>query len=111
MNVDMNELINGLVYSAHYQDHRIGTANTAQNDYSQHFVDTRKRPQNFIREMPHCDRLKEYPKLRKLMQSKNEQLRKISITTPPFYIRADLKTFDFARNLQTKFDVILVDPP
>eukprot|EP01084_Bolivina_argentea_P266487 452004_1 len=108
--IDMNELINGLVYSTEYQDYRIGTSNTAQNDYSQYFVDTRQRPVNFIRELEHIDRLKEYPKLRKLMQSKNEALRKISCLTPPFYINTNLKTFDLL-SLQTKFDVILVDPP
>jgi len=108
--IDMNELINGLVYSAEAQDHRIGTLNTAQNDYSQYAVDTRKRPQNFIREMPHHSRLSEYPKLRKLMTAKNEALRQSSIATPPFYVHADLKHFDLTA-LQTKFDVILVDPP
>jgi len=108
--IDMNELINGLVYSQTYQDKRIGTLNTAMNDYSQYFVDTQKRPQNFIRELHHNDRLSEYPKLRKLMQTKNEALRKISATTPPFYINTDLRTFDLS-SLQCKFDVILVDPP
>jgi len=108
--IDMNELINGLIYSKVYEDKRIGTANTAMNDYSQHFVDTQQRPQNFIRELPHHERLKEYPKLRKLMQSKNEALRKISVTTPPLFINTDLHSFDLAQ-LRTKFDVILVDPP
>jgi len=42
------------------------------NDYSQHFVDTGQRPQNFIRDVGLADRFEEYPKLRELIKLKNE---------------------------------------
>lgn len=44
------------------------------NDYSQNFVDTEQRPQNFIRDVGLADRFEEYPKLRELIRLKNEQV-------------------------------------
>ena len=52
--------------------------------------------------------LAEYPKLARLLTAKDEMVRQRA--TPPMYLKADLKTFDFSR-LGTKFDVILIDPP
>ena len=42
-----------------------GRSRGAQNDYSQHFVDTGYRPQNFVRDLDYTsDRFEEYPKLK-----------------------------------------------
>lgn len=49
-----------------------------------------------------------YPKLKELVQLKDKIIREKA--TPPMYIKADLKTFDFTK-LGTKFDIILIDPP
>lgn len=78
------------------------------NDYCQHFVDTGQRPQNFIRDVGLQDRFEEYPKLRELIRLKDELISETA--TPPMYLKADLKTFDFG-SLGTKFDVILIEPP
>ncbi|GFY67270.1 n6-adenosine-methyltransferase non-catalytic subunit [Trichonephila inaurata madagascariensis] len=78
------------------------------NDYCQHFVDTGQRPQNFIRDVGLADRFEEYPKLKELIRLKDEL---IAVTaTPPMYLKCDLETFDF-RELNCKFDVILVEAP
>lgn len=78
------------------------------NDYSQHFVDTGQRPQNFIRDVGLHDRFEEYPKLRELIKLKDELISETA--TPPMYLKADLKSFDL-NSLGTKFDVILIEPP
>ncbi|CAL8103643.1 unnamed protein product [Calicophoron daubneyi] len=78
------------------------------NDYSQHFVDTGERPQNFIRDTGLRNRFEEYPKLRELIRLKDELIQ--SRATPPMYLQADLKTFDLTK-LQSKFDVVLIEPP
>jgi mRNA (2'-O-methyladenosine-N6-)-methyltransferase len=79
-----------------------------KNDYSQHFLETRERPQNFIRDVTVEDGFAEYPKLAKLLAAKDEMVE--SRKTPPMHVQADLKTFDL-RNLGTKFDLIYIDPP
>lgn len=81
-----------------------------KNDYSQRFVDTGERPQNFIRESEQLeDRYLEYPNLRDLM------IRKAELTatraTPPFYLQCDLKQISLEATLQSRFDVIMIDPP
>lgn len=78
------------------------------NDYCQHFVDTGERPQNFIRDVGLSNRFEEYPKLRELILHKDEQIQKTN--TPPMYLKCDLETFDL-RDLESKFDVILIEPP
>ncbi|XP_066958016.1 N6-adenosine-methyltransferase non-catalytic subunit isoform X5 [Macrobrachium rosenbergii] len=78
------------------------------NDYCQHFVDTGQRPQNFIRDVGLADRFEEYPKLRELIKLKDDLI--ASTATPPMYLQTDLHTYDL-RDLPTKFDVILVEPP
>ncbi|XP_035206819.1 N6-adenosine-methyltransferase non-catalytic subunit-like [Stegodyphus dumicola] len=78
------------------------------NDYCQHFVDTGQRPQNFIRDVGLADRFEEYPKLKELIRLKDELIAKTA--TPPMYLKCDLETFDF-RELNCKFDVILVEAP
>ncbi|RWS30624.1 Methyltransferase-like protein 14 [Leptotrombidium deliense] len=78
------------------------------NDYCQHFVDTGQRPQNFIRDVGLADRFEEYPKLKELIKLKDELI--ASTATPPMYLKTELKDLDF-RDLKTKFDVILVEPP
>ncbi|XP_076034336.1 methyltransferase like 14 isoform X2 [Oratosquilla oratoria] len=78
------------------------------NDYCQHFVDTGQRPQNFIRDVGLADRFEEYPKLRELIRLKDDLISQTA--TPPMYLNADLHAFDL-RELPTKFDVILVEPP
>ncbi|KAF6157711.1 hypothetical protein GIB67_037284 [Kingdonia uniflora] len=81
-----------------------------QNDYSQNFVDTGMRPQNYIRELELTSVVEDYPKLRELIQKKDEIVAKS--TTPPMYYKADLREFALTPEFfGTKFDVILVDPP
>ncbi|KAG8380522.1 hypothetical protein BUALT_Bualt06G0024400 [Buddleja alternifolia] len=81
-----------------------------QNDYSQNFVDTGTRPQNFIRELELTSVVEDYPRLRELIQRKDEIVVKSAF--PPMYHKCDLReqvlTPEF---FGTKFDVILVDPP
>ena len=51
------------------------------NDYSQNFVDTGQRPQNFIRDVGLADRFEEYPKLKELIKLKDEIISERA--TPP----------------------------
>ncbi|XP_078492630.1 N(6)-adenosine-methyltransferase non-catalytic subunit METTL14-like [Ciona intestinalis] len=78
------------------------------NDYCQNYVDTGQRPQNFIRDVGLVERFGEYPKLKDLIRLKDEMIRKSNI--PPNYLHCDLNQFDL-RNLGSKFDVILIEPP
>ncbi|XP_076318235.1 methyltransferase like 14 isoform X2 [Tachypleus tridentatus] len=78
------------------------------NDYCQHFVDTGQRPQNFIRDVGLADRFEEYPKLKELIHLKDNLISKTA--TPPMYLKCDMETFEL-RELNCKFDVILVEPP
>ncbi|XP_031503569.1 N6-adenosine-methyltransferase non-catalytic subunit MTB [Nymphaea colorata] len=81
-----------------------------QNDYSQNFVDTGMRPQNFIRELELTNVVEDYPKLRELIQKKDEIVQKSA--SPPMYYKCDLKEHALSPEFfGTKFDVILVDPP
>ncbi len=59
------------------------------NDYSQHFVDTGQRPQNFIRDVGLADRFEEYPKLRELIKLKNDLVAETA--HPPMYLKCDLE--------------------
>ncbi|CAG8699295.1 16198_t:CDS:2 [Funneliformis mosseae] len=81
---------------------------TIRNDYCQHFVDSGRRPQNFIRDTELSQRFDEYPKLKELTKKKNALVAERA--TPPTYLKADLRTLDL-KSLGTKFDVILIDPP
>lgn len=78
------------------------------NDYCQHFVDTKLRPQNFIHDVSMKERFEEYPKLRELIERKDNHINKH--TTPPLYMKCDLSTFNLS-HLGTKFDVIYLTPP
>ncbi|WCJ36686.1 N6-adenosine-methyltransferase non-catalytic subunit MTB [Euphorbia peplus] len=81
-----------------------------QNDYSQNFVDTGMRPQNFIRELELTNVVEDYPKLRELIQKKDEIVAKSA--SAPMYLKSDLRDFELSSEFfGTKFDVILVDPP
>ncbi|KAI4379981.1 hypothetical protein MLD38_006215 [Melastoma candidum] len=81
-----------------------------QNDYSQNFVDTGMRPQNFIRELELTSVVEDYPKLRELIQKKDEIV--VKAATPPMYYKCDLRQFELTPEFfGTKFDVILIDPP
>nr|QTZ19467.1 methyltransferase 1 [Bixa orellana] len=81
-----------------------------QNDYSQNFVDTGMRPQNFIRELELTNVVEDYPKLRELIQKKDEIVAKAA--SPPMYFKCDLREFELSPEFfGSKFDVILVDPP
>lgn len=81
-----------------------------QNDYSQNFVDTGMRPQNFIRELELTNVVEDYPKLRELIQKKDEIVAKSA--SAPMYLKSDLHEFELSPEFfGTKFDVILVDPP
>ncbi|KAG8258923.1 N6-adenosine-methyltransferase subunit mettl14 [Homalodisca vitripennis] len=78
------------------------------NDYCQHFVDTGQRPQNFIRDVGLADRFEEYPKLRELIKLKDDLI--ASTAAPPMFLKCELQNFNF-KDLNNKFDVILVEPP
>ena len=78
------------------------------NDYSQNFVDTGQRPQNFIRDFGMEERFEEYPKLRELIKLKDDQIADVAFD--PMYIQADLKVYDL-HQIGSEFDVILIDPP
>ncbi|KAF3332702.1 methyltransferase-like protein 1 [Carex littledalei] len=81
-----------------------------QNDYSQNFVDTGMRPQNFIRELELTSVVEDYPKLRELIQRKDEIVS--NSASPPMYYKCDLREHALSPEFfGTKFDVILVDPP
>ncbi|XP_047325293.1 N6-adenosine-methyltransferase non-catalytic subunit MTB-like [Impatiens glandulifera] len=81
-----------------------------QNDYSQNFVDTGMHPQNFIRELELTSVVEDYPKLRELIQKKDEIV--ANSAAPPMYFKSDLREFELSPEFfGTKFDVILVDPP
>ncbi|XP_057952224.1 N6-adenosine-methyltransferase non-catalytic subunit MTB [Malania oleifera] len=81
-----------------------------QNDYSQNFVDTGMRPQNFIRELELTNVVEDYPKLRELIQKKDEIVAKSA--SPPMYYKCDLHEHMLSPEFfGSKFDVILVDPP
>ncbi|GKU89279.1 hypothetical protein SLEP1_g3438 [Rubroshorea leprosula] len=81
-----------------------------QNDYFQNFVDTGKQPQEFIRELELTNVVEDYPKLRELIQNKDEIVAKVA--SPPMYFKCDLHEFDLSPEFfETKFDVILIDPP
>ncbi|KAJ7544100.1 hypothetical protein O6H91_09G064800 [Diphasiastrum complanatum] len=87
-----------------------GPSRGEQNDYSQHFVDTGLRPQNFIRDVELADRFEEYPKLKELITRKDKLIS--DRATPPMYMQCDLRATELSPELfGTKFDVILVDPP
>ncbi len=76
-------------------------------DYSQNYVNTGMRSQNFIRDTDPSERFQDHPKLAELIKIKDDVIKKRA--TPPMYIKADLKTLDLS--VLGKFDVILVDPP
>ncbi|XP_071734135.1 N6-adenosine-methyltransferase non-catalytic subunit MTB-like [Rutidosis leptorrhynchoides] len=81
-----------------------------QNDYSQNFVDTGLRPQNYIRELELTSVVEDYPKLRELIQKKDEIV--ANSATAPMYYKCDLREQVLSPEFfGTKFDVILVDPP
>ncbi|XP_076459000.1 N(6)-adenosine-methyltransferase non-catalytic subunit METTL14-like [Babylonia areolata] len=78
------------------------------NDYCQHFVDAGERPQNFIRDGGLANRFEEYPKQRELIRLKDDLINTTNV--PPMYLNCDLETYDL-RDLRSKFDVILLEPP
>ena len=80
----------------------------AKNDFSQHFVDSRQRPANFIRDSNLTDRFDEYPKLKELIEAKDERI--ATRASPAMFKKVDLRSFDLT-TLGTKFDVVLIDPP
>lgn len=79
-----------------------------RNDYSQHYVDTGFRPQNYIRDADYKTGFDDYPRLKELISMKDKLVNERA--TPPMFIKCDLKKFNL-KSLGTKFDVILVDPP
>eukprot|EP00200_Dunaliella_tertiolecta_P017592 CAMPEP_0202411586 /NCGR_PEP_ID=MMETSP1128-20130828/22327_1 /ASSEMBLY_ACC=CAM_ASM_000463 /TAXON_ID=3047 /ORGANISM="Dunaliella tertiolecta, Strain CCMP1320" /LENGTH=547 /DNA_ID=CAMNT_0049017321 /DNA_START=280 /DNA_END=1923 /DNA_ORIENTATION=- len=87
-----------------------GSENPPINDYSQNFVDTGLRPQNYLRDAVLTDRYEEYPKMKELICMKDQAVRQH--TTPPYFLKADLRTLKLnTETFGTKFDVILIDPP
>jgi mRNA (2'-O-methyladenosine-N6-)-methyltransferase len=79
-----------------------------RNDYSQTFIDTGLRPQNYIRDLDYQNRYSEYPKIERLIKLKDDILAKRA--TPGMSLKCDLKSFDLS-SLGTKFDVILLTRP
>lgn len=87
-----------------------GPGKSVNNDYSQHFVDTGQRPQNFLRDSVLTDRFEDHPQLKELVTRKEALVK--THQTPPYYLKADLRTLPLnVETFGTKFDVILVDPP
>ncbi|KAG2174444.1 hypothetical protein INT44_006707 [Umbelopsis vinacea] len=78
------------------------------NDYSQHFVDTNERPQNFIRNTSLVDRFSEYPKLQELISAKEDVVK--ATASLPWALQVNLRKYKL-QNLSCKFDVIVIDPP
>ncbi|KAG2172758.1 hypothetical protein INT43_000105 [Umbelopsis isabellina] len=78
------------------------------NDYSQHFVDSGQRPQNYIRSTSLITRFNEYPKLQELIAAKDNLIN--AAAGNPWALKADLRKLDL-QQLQCRFDVIIVDPP
>ena len=78
-----------------------------RNDYCLNFLETGKRPENYIRNISLSERFMDYPKLNELIRRKDEVVEKRA--TPPMALQCDLKTYDLAS--LGKFDVILIDPP
>ena len=64
----------------------------AKNDFSQHFVDSRQRPANFIRDSNLTDRFDEYPKLKELIEAKDERI--ATRASPAMFKNVDLRSFD-----------------
>ena len=54
------------------------------------------------------NRFEEYPKLKELIRLKDELI--ASTASPPMYLKCDLKSFNL-KELGSKFDVILIEPP
>jgi len=81
-----------------------------KNNYSQQFVDTGRRPQNYLRDAHIVDLYEEYPKMKELVNMKAKMV--TDSNTPPFYLKADLRQLKLSpETFGTKFDVILIDPP
>ena len=78
------------------------------NDYSQNFVDTGQRPQNFIRDTGLTGRFEEYPKLQELIRLKDDLISRTA--HPPMYLKCDLENYDM-KQLNCKFDTIIIEPP
>merc|ERR1719192_2957960 len=78
------------------------------NDYSQNFVDTGQRPQNFIRDTGLTGRFEEYPKLQELIRLKDDLISRTA--HPPMYLKSDLENYDL-KQLDCKFDTIIIEPP
>ncbi|XP_022850090.1 methyltransferase-like protein 1 isoform X2 [Olea europaea var. sylvestris] len=106
----LDNAFGGWVPSRSNGSHGKAPSRGEQNDYSQNFVDTGMRPQNFIRELELTSVVEDYPKLRELIQKKDEIVAKSS--SPPMYFKCDLREQVLSPEFfATKFDVILVDPP
>lgn len=91
-----------------YGPNYIKEEETLRNDYSQHFIDSNSRPQNFIRNTDIAARFDEYPKLKLLASLKDHQVDERA--TPAMYLKTDLRNFPLS-SLGSRFDVILLDPP
>lgn len=94
-------------YNQQTQQNSSAIANSLRNDYSQFFLDTGMRPQNFIRDIEPEKRFDDYPKLKELIRLKNQ----VSTVRahPPVYLKADIRKADLSE--LGKFDVVLIDPP
>ncbi|MEW5306945.1 MAG: hypothetical protein WDW36_009373 [Sanguina aurantia] len=80
------------------------------NDYSQNFVDTGQRSQNYVQGAHLSERHEEYPKMQELIARKDKLVHDQS--TLPTFLKADLRSLKLStETFGTKFDTILVDPP
>ena len=83
---------------------------SVKNDYSQHFVDTGDRPQNFVRDAGLAEQFRGQPCYFELNARKDRLVQRRM--TMPLYHKCNLKETDMARLLApTRFDVVLIDPP
>lgn len=53
-------------------------------------------------------RFEEYPKLKELIRLKDDLIAQTA--SPPMYLKSDLRNFNL-KDIGSKFDVILVEPP
>ncbi|KAF8596934.1 MT-A70-domain-containing protein [Ceratobasidium sp. AG-I] len=80
---------------------------TIRNDYSQRYVDGGEWPQNWVLGARLEQRFEEYPKQRRLLELKRASV--AAHAHPPTYLSTAL--LPTLVETQSKFDVILLDPP
>jgi hypothetical protein len=63
----------------------ISKSKLPKNNYSQQFIETRLRPQNYVKDSDFTARFEEYPKLRELIEKKDDIVNKYA--SHPMYMK------------------------